>query len=444
MQPTTELLLLTVGAVICLVLLVTWAKVNAFLALMISALLMGVATGLPALTTLKVFQEGLGATMGGVAAVISLGAILGKLLAESGGARVLAERFNAFFGPNRVGWCIIALGIAVGFVTWFAVGLLMLLPILLSLARESKRPFLHLALPLLAILSVMHGLMPPHPGPVVAIDMLKADLGKVIGYGFLIGLPTAAVAGPIFARLLTGRITVPVPELATAPPSDAPTPSFGVTFSIILMPIALMLLATLAELPVLADHPAREVMRFIGHPVVAMTLACLAAGVVCIRGRPGGRAEVLRFTEQSVASIGMTLLIVGAGGGFARVLRETGAANALGEIATALHFPPLLYGWMIAAFIRVATGSATVAITTASGILAPLVLADPTINRELLVISVGCRSLFLSHLNDGAFWIVKDVLGMTVSQTLRTWTVVETLIGLFGLGFTLLVASLIA
>ena len=202
MPPTpTNLLLLAVGAIVALVLLVTWRKWNAFLALFVASLVVGVGGGLGPILTLKHFQDGLGATMTGIAAVIALGAMLGKLLAESGAAQVLAERFSKFFGPQRVGWCVAALAVSVGLVTWFAVGLLLLLPVLVNLSRETKRPFLLLAIPLLSFLSVMHGLMPPHPGPVAAIAALGANTGAVLGWGFLIGLPTAAVAGPFFCAL---------------------------------------------------------------------------------------------------------------------------------------------------------------------------------------------------------------------------------------------------
>lgn len=434
---TSGLLLLAVGAIVMLVLLVTWRKVNAFLALLVAALLVGLGAGLSPISALKAFQDGLGATLGGIAAVIALGAMLGKLLAESGGAEVLAKRFSAFFGPARVGWCIAALAISVGLVTWFAVGLLMLLPVLISLSLETRRPFLLLAIPLLSFLSVMHGLMPPHPGPVAAIELLSANTGAVLGLGFLVGLPTAAIAGPVFARWAARHVPASAPILVSCENPNRKYPSFAATLFIVLLPIGLMLLATGAELVIPAGNTARTVLTFIGHPVFAMAAAFFVAAVLFQRSCGFSRSQILGFTEQSVASIGMTLLVVGGGGGFARVLREAGIASALGDMAGTLHLPPLLYGWLVAAFIRVATGSATVAITTAAGILAPMVLSTPAIHRELLVLSIGCGSLFLSHLNDGGFWIVKESLGLTVGQTLRTWTVTETLIGIIGLGCVL-------
>jgi len=432
------LLLLALGGLALLVALMAWGRLNPFVALLLAAVAVGCCAGNPPVSVLKSFQDGLGATMGGIAAVISLGAMLGKLLAESGGAHVLAQRFSAFFGPERVGWCIAALALAIGLVTWFAVGLLLLLPVLLTLSRETQRPLLLLAIPLLSFLSVMHGLMPPHPGPVVAVEALHADNGKVLALGFLVGIPTAAVAGPLFARWAVRHVPPVETPAVIAVEEDRPRPAFGATLFVMALPIALMLLSSAAELIFAKGSPVRTVLTFAGHPVVALTLALLAAAVVFGRACRFTRAQLLGFTEKSIAGIGMTLLVVGGGGGFARVLKDAGVADAMGGVAAGLHLPPLIYAWLVAAFIRVATSSATVAITTAAGLMAPLLAANSSLSPELLVLSLGFGSLFLSHVNDGGFWIVKECLGLTVQQTLRTWTVTATLIGIVGLGLTLL------
>jgi len=432
------LILLTLGAVAVLVLLVTRLKLNAFLALLLAALLLGIGSGMDSIAVLKAFQDGLGATLGGIAGVIALGVILGKLLAESGGAEVLARRFNAFFGPQRAVWCIIALALAIGMTTWFTVGLLLLLPIVLTMVRETQRPYLTFALPLLSFLSIMHGLTPPHPGPVFAIDQLGANTGFVLLWAFAIGIPTGFIAGPLFARGAVRHVPVEVP--AAVPRTNHAklrVPGFALTLITMFVPIVLMLLGTLAELTLPKEHAVRAATSFAGHPTVALLLAVLLAfwsfGKRC--GHTG--AELLAFTETSIASVGLTLLVVGGGGGFARVLREAGVAGALGSLAHQLHLPPLLYAWLMAAFIRVATGSATVATTATASLLVPLLGEMPGVNRELLVIAIGCGSTLLSHLNDGGFWIVKDWLGFTVSQTLRTWTVMETILSVAGLLITL-------
>ena len=448
------LIALALVAVVVLVALVTRWKVNAFISLALASFIVGggaAAMGivpkdakspLTLLDVLESFGTGLGKTMGGVAAVIGLGTMLGKLLAESGGAGVLATRFAAFFGPQRVVWCIMALAIVVGLPTWFAVGIVLLLPILLTLTAETKKPFLLLAIPLLSGLALMHGLMPPHPGPVAALGAfkeLKPDMGLVLLWGFVIGLPTAFVAGPVFARRAVRIVAAEAPPIsALAGREGLSSPGFGLTLFSILLPILLMLLDTVAKLTMPPELGFANAAAVIGHPTIALLLSVLFASWSLGTRCGYTPARVLRFTEESIGSVGMTLLVVGAGGGFATVLRSAGVADAMGQLAKHLDLPILLYGWLVAAFIRVATGSSTVGITTAAGLLAPVMGDYPGTNIELLIIALGCGSLFLSHLNDGGFWIVKECLGFTVGQTLRTWTVVSTIAGVLGLVLTVL------
>jgi GntP family gluconate:H+ symporter len=430
-------------AIAILVLLVTWLRLNPFIALLISSLALGgmVVADSGSLTmteVLKAFQTGFGNTLASTGPIIVLGVIFGKLLAESGGAGVLARQFIRTLGPSRIGLCIILLALCVGMTTWFAVGLLLILPIVITLAKETGQPFLRLVLPLLSFLSVMHGLMPPHPGPVIAIDTLHADTGKVILWALLLGIPVAAIAGPFFARLAVRRITIATPEFTPSVSAGQTLPSFGMTIFTVLLPVILLLSGTLVELLHAREAIWGKVCLFVGNPVIALLLSVLFA--MWAFGKRCGRtsAELLKFSEASVAGIGMTLILVGAGGGFALVMRTAGVDRQLAEIAAAADLPLLVYGWLVSAFIRVATGSATVAITVASGFVAPVLAAHPGTSPELVVISIGCGSLFLSHLNDSGFWMVKECLGLSVGQTLRTWTITETLIGLSGLGMALL------
>ena len=460
-----KLIALALAAIGVLVLLVTRLKINAFISLVIASLIVGggavlmgqqvkdaggkmVSYSMRGVT--DSIKAGLGAMLGGIAAVIGLGTMLGKLLAESGGAEVLAKRFSAFFGPRRIQWCIIALALAVGLTTWFAVGLVLLLPILLTLTRETKQPFLLLTLPLLSCLSVMHGLMPPHPGPVAAVEALKdsTSMGLVLVWGFIVGIPTAMVAGPLYAKWAVKHVEANPPPMCTPDRTDPALrlPGFGLTLFSILLPVLLMLLATVAELTLPKGNLAREVAAFIGNP----TIALLTSVIFCLwsLGTNCGfaPAQLLKFTESSVAAVGMTVLVVGGGGGFARVLSDSGVADSIGRFGDMLHLSPLLYGWLISAFIRVATGSATVAITTASGLLAPIIAMHPELSQThvaLIIVAIGCGSLFLSHLNDAGFWIVKDCLGLTVQQTFKTWTVCETIVGIVGMLFALLCFHLV-
>ncbi len=469
-----KLIVLALLAITSLVLLITRAKLNAFIALLLASLIVGlgavVGLGVPAreatgkillnaagltspytvLGVIKSFGDGLGATLASTAAVIAFGTMLGRLLAESGGAEVLAKRFAALFGPNRIQWCIMALALAVGLTTWFAVGLVLLLPILLTLTHETKQPFLRLTLPMLSCLSVMHGVMPPHPGPVVAVEALKASMGLVLLWGFVIGIPTAAVAGPIYARFIVGRVTAnppPLPPKNFATNSGLRLPSFWMTLLSILSPVGLMLLATVGELTLPKGDHLREVLSFIGNPTLALLVAVLFASWSLGRNCGYSAAQVLKFTEHCIGTVGLTILVIGAGGGFARVLRDSGVAEAIGNLGREAHLSPLMYGWLVSAFIRVATGSATVAITTASGLLVPVMALHPELNPHqvaLIICAIGCGSLFLSHLNDSGFWMVKDSLGLSVLQTMQTWTVCETIVGLAGMGFSLVAYHLMA
>jgi len=449
------LITLALASVVMLVVLVTRMKMNAFIALALASLVVGTGAVMLHVTppgakeplnmfsVVEIFGTGLGRTLGNIAALIGLGTMLGRLLAESGGANVLAKRFTAFFGPKRVVWCVMALAIVVGLPTWMAVGLVLLLPVLISLTHETKEPFLKLAIPLISCMSVMHGLMPPHPGPVAAMGAFREahydpNMGMILVWGFLIGLPTAFVAGPIFARRAVRLVPAEAPPMPVLTGRDHVTPPpFGLTLFSIMLPIMLMLLDTLARLCLPESHPLSAAAKFVGHSTVALLSSVLFASW-SLGTRCGYKnTEVLKFLDSCMGTVGLTLLVVGGGGGFAAVLRDAGVASAMGAFATKLGLPVLLYGWLIAAFIRVATGSATVSIMTSAGLVAPVLHLYPGTNVELLIIAIGCGSLFLSHLNDGGFWIVKESLGLTVSQTLRTWTITETIIGILGLLLTL-------
>jgi gluconate:H+ symporter, GntP family len=470
-----KLIGLALAAIGVLVLLVTRFKINAFIALAGASLVVGAgavfwlqaplrdatgavlagADGAPQrysmLAVVKSFSDGLGGALSGVTAMVALGTMLGKLLAESGGAEVLARRFITFFGANRMQLCIMALALTIGLTTWFAVGLVLLTPILLTLTHQTRQPFLRLFLPLLSCLSVMHGVMPPHPGPALAADKLGVSMGLVLFWGFLIGIPTAAVAGPLYARFIVDRVEAkppPAPDKTTAAlPAGLRLPGFGVTLFSILLPVVLMLVATVGELTLPKGDHLRETLSFVGNPTIALLAAVVFGGWTLGLNCGYSGAQVLKFTEQAVASVGMTIIIIGAGGGFARVLRDSGVADAIGHVGVAAKLSPLLFGWLISAFIRVATGSATVAITTASLLLKDYLAAnapglDDT-HRALIIVAIGCGSLFLSHLNDSGFWMVKECLGLSVGQTLRTWTVCETIVGIAGMLFSLLAFSVL-
>ncbi len=440
------LLLLASGAIIGLILLIARFKCNAFIALMLAALVVGIGSGMPMENIAKSFQEGVGGTLGFLAMIIGLGTILGKLLAESGAAEVISTTMVDWFGIKRLDYAIMVVAFIVGISVFFGVGIVLLGPIAFMLARQTKTPILVLALPLAAGLSTAHGLIPPHPGPMVAIGKIGADTGKTILWSLLIGAPVALITGPFLARWVVPRVPVSIGGLgaeATTSASAPRAPGFAISLFTMLLPVLLMLVATLAEVTLAPGHPLRTWATFIGSPIVAMLIAVLVSfytfGTNC--GLTG--SQILKFTEQCVAPAASIFLVVGAGGGFSKVLDHSGVGAAIAALGAGFALSPLLLGWIVAGLLRIAVGSATVAITMAAGIMAPIVANDATVNKELLVLAMGAGSLILSHVNDSGFWFVKEYLGMTIEQTLKTWTVVETGIAVVSIVLILAVNAVI-
>jgi len=448
--------LIVAFAIVALIVLIARVRLHAFLALMLVSALTGLAAGLPPAVIAGAFQEGVGSTLGFTAVVISLGAIFGKLLADSGGATVVARAITGAFGADALPWAVAAAGFLVGLPVFFSVGLVLLVPVVWEIASVSGRPFLSLAFPLVAGLSASHGLVAPHPGPIAAIERLGADPGKSIVYGILAGLPAMVIAGPLFTRFVAlrddaGRKLGPAnagvaPHAPHAPhaPQAPHAPRAPVAILMILAPVLLMLSATIADATLVGGHLLRRWIDFCGAPSIAMLIVTLSAYPVF--GTRCGRSmkQLADATESALLPLASVLLIVGAGGGFGRVLDRAGAGQALAASAAGLHVSPLLIGWVVAALLRVAVGSATVAITTAASLVAPVAAAVPGTSRELLVVALGAGSLIASHVNDGGFWLVKEYLGLSVGDTLRTWTVIETILSVVALLVVLLLSTFIA
>lgn len=438
-------LLLAALAILVLVVLVVRVRMHAFPALMIVSLALGLAAGIPPGSVATAFQQGVGSTLGFIAVVIGLGTFVGALLSESGGAAVVARAAVSAVGERALPWAVAAVGFVIALPIFFSVGLVLLFPVVVGLAGASGRPLLALALPLVAGLSASHGLVAPHPGPLVAIERLGADTGLAILFGIAAGVPAFAIAGPLFVRLLpSSTITRGAPLVSASEPDDASTPPGVVTtLATVLLPIALMLGAT-AVASAAPQSPAGAPLTspvgwllFAGQPAVALLIGTLVATEVFGRRRGLDGARLLAIAERSLFPIASVLLIVGAGGGFGRVLDEAGIGRAITAAVASLSLSPLVFGWLVAALLRVAVGSATVAITTAAAIVAPIVVASPDVNRELLVVSLGAGSLIASHVNDSGFWLVKEYLGLDVPTTLKTWTVMETIISVVALGVVL-------
>ena len=448
MNPADPAPLLAVAflGVALVVLLITWVRMPAFLALATGSLVVGLAARMPLPDIPRAFQSGVGDTLGFVAMVIGLGTVIGKLLAESGGAAVVSAAVIRAMGERRLDVAMMASGFIIGLPVFFQVGLVLLAPVLFTLTRQSGAPLLRLGLPLVAGLSAAHGLVPPHPGPLAAIERLGADPGRTLLYALLVGLPVAILAGPVFGRLVTRRVHAEPGAMAdqfTGQVTAARTPSLGITLLTIMMPVLLMLGAALAQ-AALPPGRLRAGIELAGTPLMAMLLSTLFALVTFGRACGFDRVRILTFAEEALPPIASVLLVVGAGGGFGRVLDAAGVDTAIAQAMSGWQLSPLVLGWVIASLLRVSVGSATVAVVTAASIMAPIAAAAPVVNKELLVVAIGAGSLIAGHVNDGGFWLVKEYLNMTVQQTLVTWTVLETIVAIAGLGGVLLLALVVA
>lgn len=446
MTPESRLLLLAALAIVVLILAIARFRVHPFVALVGTALALGVAAGLAPSATVKSFQDGVGATLGTIAAVVGLGTMLGKMMAESGAATRIATTLIDTMGVRRVHWAIMLVAFIVGIPVFFQVGFVLLVPLVFTLARETGLSLVRLGLPLVAGLSVVHGMVPPHPAAMLAVDAFHADVGRTILYALVVGLPTAALAGPIYGSWIAPRIALPSHNPMAAQlegQRDRELPGFGISLFTVLVPVLLMLSASAADVLRPAGDPLRAALDALGSPLVSL-LAALLFSLWSLGARRRLTSDaLLRFLNDSLAPTATIVLVIGAGGGFNRVLIDSGVGKAIAGVAIGAHVSPLLLAWVVAALIRVATGSATVAMTTAAGIVAPIATAVPGTSAELLVLATGAGSLVLSHVNDSGFWLIKEYFQMTVAQTLRTWTVVETIIGVAGLAFTLLLAVVV-
>jgi gluconate:H+ symporter, GntP family len=446
MSPDTRLLLYALGAVVALIVLIARFKLHPFVVLIVVSLGMGIAAGMPLASVVKAFQDGVGGVLGFIAIVVGLGTMLGKMMAESGGATRIATTLIAMFGERRVHWAIMFVAFIVGIPVFFQVGFVLLIPLVFTIARRTGMSLVKIGLPLVAGLSVMHGMVPPHPAAMLAVGAYQADVGLTIAYAILVGLPTASLAGPIFASWIAPRIALPAENPVAAQFAGGETremPSFGISVFTVLLPVILMLCASTADVTLDEASSLRRALDFVGGPIVSLLLALLFSFWSLGYRQHFTRDQILKFVNDCLAPTATILLVIGAGGGFNRVLLESGVGKAIADVALGSHASPLLLAWIVAALIRVATGSATVAMTTAAGIVAPIALATPGTSAELLVLATGAGSLVLSHVNDSGFWLIKEFFNMTVPQTLKTWTVTETIIGVAGLAFTMLLGLVV-
>ncbi|HUX44738.1 MAG TPA: gluconate:H+ symporter [Terracidiphilus sp.] len=435
------LLLSALAAVLGLIVLIAVAKLNPFITLFLVSLALAIAAGMPFSAGIHSFEAGLGATLGHIAIVVALGTILGKMMAESGGADQIANTLIRLFGPKRVPWAMMVIGLVVGLPAFFEVGFVLLIPIAFTVARRTRTSLILVALPMVAGLSVVHGLVPPHPAALLAVTIYHADVGRTIFFALLVGLPTAVLAGPLYARFIAPHVQLsdenPMAADFVDHGAEQSLPSFPITLFTILLPVVLMLVGSSANAVSAPGTVWNQSLRLVGNDDMALLIGALVSFFTLGKLRGFSRQAILRFSNECLAPTATITLLVGAGGGFGRVLQDSGVAHALIGVALQAHLPLLLLAWLLAALLRLATGSATVAMTTAAGIIAPIALHTAGVHPELLAIATGAGSLIFSHVNGGGFWLVKEYLNMSVPQTIKTWSVCETIISVSGLLFAL-------
>jgi GntP family gluconate:H+ symporter len=441
------LLIAAASAVIGLVLLIAVGKLNPFLSLLVVSLALAAATGMPLGNIVSSFETGTGNTLGHIAIIVGLGTMLGKMMAESRASDRIAETLIQLFGEKRVPWSMMCAGLVVGLPVFFEVGFVLLVPIAFTVARRTRTSLILVGLPMVAGLSVVHGLVPPHPAAMLAVEIFHADVGRTILYALLIGIPCAIVAGPIYAHWIAPRIVLdphnPMAEQFAEQELDRRLPGFAISMATILLPVLLMLLGSWAGVLTSPGSRANKALLFLGSADIALVVAVLISFVTLGLMRGFSRETILRFSNECLAPTATITLLIGAGGGFGRILQDSGVSQAIVSVALHAHVSLLLLGWLVAALIRLATGSATVALTTAAGIVAPILTHTPSVRPELLAIATGAGSLVFSHVNDGGFWLVKEYLNMSVIDTMKTWSVSETIISILALLFTLALAAVI-
>ena len=449
MPPSTGLSLLVYAAIaiIALIVLIARFRLNPFVVITLVSVGLALVAGMPATSVVSSYEGGVGKTLGHIALVVALGTMLGKMMAESGGAEQVARTLIDRFGERNAHWAMVCIAFLVGLPLFFEVGFVLLVPIAFTVARRVGVSILMVGLPMVAGLSVVHALVPPHPAAMLAVQAYQASVGQTLFYAILIGIPTAIIAGPLYAKFIVPHIQLPEENpLAKQFLDREPRkqlPGFAITMATILLPVLLMLLGGWANLISTPGSALNSFLLFVGNSVIALLLATLLSFWTLGIAQGFNRDAILKFTQECLAPTASITLLVGAGGGLNRILVDSGVTNEIVSLAQDFHLSPLLMGWLFAALMRVATGSATVAMTTASGIVAPVAMGLGYPHPELLVLATGAGSVIFSHVNDGGFWLIKEYFNMTVAQTFKTWTVLETLISVIAFLFTLGLAQVI-
>jgi Gnt-I system high-affinity gluconate transporter len=436
------LLIVSVG-IILLFLLIAKVKLNSFISFIIVSLFIGLVGGMGLEKVVKSIEVGIGDILGMLVLILGFGAMLGKLVADSGAAQRITTQLVDRFGKKNIQWAVVVAGFIVGLPMFYSVGFVILVPLIFTVAATTGLPLLYVGLPMLASLSVTHGFLPPHPAPTGIAVMFNASIGKTLLYGLVVAIPAIIISGPLFARTIKKIKATPIKEFYNPTIlTESEMPGTGISIFTALLPVLLIGLGTGLDFLLPVDFPFKNVILFVGHPVIALLISVLVAIYTLGLARGKKMTEVMDSVTSSISGITMVLLVIAGSGALKQVLVDSGVSGYIAESLKDSSISPLLLAWLIATAIRVSVGSATVAGLTAAGIALPMV-AGTGVSPELMVLAIGSGSLMLSHVNDSGFWLFKEYFNLSVKETLSTWTVMETSIGVVGIIGTLLLSLFI-
>lgn len=445
MQSGAMMMLVLFLSIVILIFLILKLKVHPFISLVLAGIFIGIATGMPLTDVVNSIEEGVGGTLGSLAVVIGFGTILGKMLEISGGAERLARTMLSAMGEKRAPWVMSLIGVIAGIPVFFEVGFVLLFPIVFIVAKQAKMSLLRVGIPLAISLMVVHAMIPPHPAAFAITEMLGADVGKVILYALLIGTPTAIIAGPIFAKFISRKLkSEESTEIEVKEPTpEEKLPGFGITLFTILLPLFIMVGKTVGDLYLAEGSFAYNLVTFLGNPMIALLISVFVAYYLLGLSRGMKMKELLSHTEEGFKSIASILLIIGGGGAYNAFLVNSGLGTELSNIMQTLNMNPIILAWLVAAILHLAIGSVTVAMISAAGIIGPLLVVYPTLSPEIAVLAIGAGAIGWCHVNDSAFWLVKEYLGLSLPDAFKSFTAATVLASVVALGGVLLLAQFI-
>jgi len=425
-------ILIVLFCILVLVLLITWAKLNAFLALLLVSILAGLLLGIPLAHITQSLQKGIGDTLGSLVIIIALGAMLGKLVADTGAAQNISSFMMRVFGRKYIRWGMMVTGFIVGIPLFYNVAFVLMIPLIFTVVYQYKLPAVYIGLPMLASLSVTHGFLPPHPSPVALIAQFHANMGLTLLYGMILAIPAVILAGLVYSRTLKGITSMPLQIFSNKTTGDHAQPGVVNSFFSALLPVVLLIVTSLASISISRQSVSGDIVAFIADPSIVMIIALLTATYTL--GIHLGRSmkQVMNIFVEAIKDVSMILLIIAGSGALKQVLADSGVSKQIAEVLQGWQLHPLVLAWLIAAIIRVCLGSATIAGLTAAGIVAPMMVSIH-VNPSLMVLSIGAGSLLFSHVNDAGFWLFKEYFNLSIKDTIRSWSVMETIVSVVGL-----------